>query len=113
MRHVLQITHTAGEQLCRIAKQHNVKNILFYVKGGGCNGFNYELEPMRETPGKLDEVVPYKDIQVIIDKTSVFHLLGTEIDWKKTIMGESFHFTNPNAVASCGCGTSFSVNKPV
>jgi Fe-S cluster assembly iron-binding protein IscA len=37
------------------------------------------------------------------------HLLGTEIDWKKTVMGKSFHFTNANAIANCGCGTSFSV----
>ena len=113
MKQALKITYTAGEQLCRIAKQHNVQNILFYVKGGGCNGFNYELEPMREKPRKFDEVVPYKDIQVIIDKTSILHLLGTEIDWKKTIMGESFHFTNPNAAASCGCGTSFSVTPTI
>ena len=39
---------------------------------------------------------------------SLIHLLGTEIDWKKDIMGESFHFNNPMAKSKCGCGTSFS-----
>ena len=109
MRSVLNITKTAGTQLLRIANDHNVKNILFYVKGGGCNGFNYNLIPMNIEPEKFDEIIPYANINIIICSTSVMHLLGTEIDWKKTLMGESFHFTNPNAVASCGCGTSFSV----
>ena len=109
MKHILNITKTAGAQLMRIAKEHKTKNILFFVKGGGCSGFNYKLEPTQEEPEKLDEVVPYENINIIVDSTSVMHLLGTEIDWKKTVMGESFHFTNPNAIANCGCGTSFSV----
>lgn len=109
MRSILTITKSAGTQLLRIAKEHDVKNILFYVKGGGCNGFNYKLTPTNEEPEKLDEIIPYESINIIVDSTSVMHLLGTEIDWKKTVMGESFHFTNPNAVANCGCGTSFSV----
>jgi iron-sulfur cluster assembly protein len=64
---------------------------------------------MNVEPEKFDEIIPYENINIIICSTSVMHLLGTEIDWKKTLMGESFHFTNPNAVANCGCGTSFSV----
>jgi iron-sulfur cluster assembly protein len=78
------------------------------VKGGGCNGFNYQLKPTDKIPEKFDEIVRYENINVIVDSTSVMHLLGTEIDWKKTVMGETFYFTNPNAVANCGCGTSFS-----
>lgn len=106
---VLNITKTAGKQLINIAKHHNSKHILFYVKGGGCNGFNYKLKPMNDEPKKMDEVIEYEDIKIIIDSTSVFHLLGTKIDWKKDIMGETFHFENPNAASKCGCGTSFSI----
>jgi iron-sulfur cluster insertion protein len=111
MKSVLKITKTAGEQLVRIANDNNVKNILFYVKGGGCNGFNYMLEPTVKPIKQFDEVVSYKDVNVIIDDMSIMHLLGTKIDWKKDIMGESFHFENPNAMSSCGCGTSFSINR--
>ena len=42
----------------------------------------------------------------VCDK-SLIHLLGTKIDWKKNIMGEAFHFENPNASSKCGCGTSY------
>ena len=109
MRSVLKITQSAGKQLVRIAKENQTTHILFYVKGGGCNGFNYKFLPTNDKPEKFDEVVPYEGVNIVIDSTSVMHLLGTEIDWKKTVMGETFHFTNPNAIANCGCGTSFSV----
>jgi iron-sulfur cluster assembly protein len=109
MKNALNITKIAGTHLIRIAKDTKCSNILFYVKGGGCNGFNYILEPTNESPKKLDITVPYENINVIIDDSSVLHLLGTTIDWKKDIMGESFHFVNPNAASKCGCGTSFSL----
>lgn len=107
---MLTITKKAASQLLLIANNNKVKNLLFYVKGGGCNGFNYKLKPTTNPPDKLDEIVNIdNDINIIIDSKSVFHLLGTTIDWKKDIMGESFHFENPNATSKCGCGTSFSI----
>jgi iron-sulfur cluster assembly protein len=107
---MLTITKKATTQLLLIANNNNVKNLLFYVKGGGCNGFNYQLKPTTNKPGKLDEVVNINNnINIIIDSKSVFYLLGTTIDWKKDIMGESFHFENPNAKSKCGCGTTFSI----
>ena len=110
MKHALHITKIAGTHLKRIAKDTNSKNILFYVKGGGCNGFNYILEPTNDPHKRLDIPVSHENINVIIDDSSVLHLLGTTIDWKKDIMGESFHFVNPNAASKCGCGTSFSLS---
>lgn len=109
MKSVLHITKSAGNELIRIANEHKCPYILFFAKGGGCNGFNYMLEPTRDPPTKLDESVEYENIKVIIDESSIFHLLGTKIDWRKDIMGEKFHFENPNAHAKCGCGTSFSM----
>lgn len=110
MKSILQITKSAGNQLIHIANEHKCPYILFYVNGGGCNGFKYRLEPTRDPPTKKDESMVYETIQVIIDESSIFHLLGTKIDWKKDIMGETFHFENPNAGTNCGCGTSFSVS---
>ena len=104
---VITLSKTACNKLKEIALTNNCKSILFYVKGGGCNGFNYKFEPTNEEPQKLDAVIcrPGYDIQVC--NKSLLHLLGTHIDWKKDIMGESFHFENPMAEAKCGCGTSF------
>ena len=110
MKSILQITKSAGNQLIRIANEHKCPYILFYVNGGGCNGFKYNFEPTRDPPTKKDESMVYETIQVIIDESSIFHLLGTKIDWKKDIMGETFRFDNPNAGTNCGCGTSFSVS---
>ena len=107
MKNIINISKLALNKLKNIAIEHNTNKIIFFVKGGGCNGFNYKIEPYYENPAKLDEVVKYDDIDIIICNKSIIHLLGTHIDWKKDIMGETFHFENPNAGAKCGCGTSF------
>ena len=92
---VITLSKTACNKLKEIALTNNCKSILFYVKGGGCNGFNYKFEPTNEEPQKLDAVIsrPGYDIQVC--NKSLLHLLGTHIDWKKDIMGESFTLRTP------------------
>jgi iron-sulfur cluster insertion protein len=109
MKQIITISKKAGIQLAKIASHSKNNSILFYVKGGGCNGFNYKLKPLNDEPNKLDEVINYNKINIIIDKSSIIHLIGTNIDWKTDIMGEYFHFENPNALTKCGCGTSFSI----
>lgn len=114
MKQIISITQTAGKQLINIAKHNNVKNILFSITGGGCNGFNYKFTPLNSEQyeskkNKFDEHIKYENIKIIVCGHSLLHLLGTTIDWKKDIMGEAFHFENPNAVSQCGCGTSFSL----
>tara|TARA_B100000900_G_C20548986_1_gene703888 strand:+ start:996 stop:1331 length:336 start_codon:yes stop_codon:yes gene_type:complete len=107
MNNIINISKVALNKLKNIAIEHNTNKIIFFVKGGGCNGFNYKIEPHYENPKKLDEVIKYDNIDIIVCNKSIIHLLGTHIDWKKDIMGETFHFENPNAGAKCGCGTSF------
>ena len=110
-KHVIKLSYSAKTKLTDIAKSYDVNNILFYIKGGGCNGFNYTFEPMKEIPQKSQELVQCNDgIHLVVCNNSLFHVLGTTVDWKKNIMGESFHFYNPNAVSECGCGTSFSIS---
>ena len=109
MKNIIRITKSATIKLNHIAKEHNVKSILFYIKGGGCNGFNYKLEPFDGEPHKLDEIVKCENINIVVCNKSVMHLFGTTVDWKKDIMGEAFNFENPNAASQCGCGTSFSI----
>ena len=121
---IVSITSSALIQLGKIAKEHSASSILFSIKGGGCNGFTYKLKPTSEVPDKLDEIVCLKNqfsslpekldtplTSVQVCGHSLIHLLGTKIDWKKDIMGEAFHFTNPMATSSCGCGTSFNSKK--
>jgi iron-sulfur cluster assembly accessory protein len=107
LKNILTVTQKASEKLSIILKQSNKCAIRFYVKGGGCNGFNYKLEPTDDKPEKLDEIVKIDDVNIHICNHSLMHLLGTKIDWKEDIMGQGFHFENPMAKSKCGCGTSF------
>ena len=106
-KNILTLTTKAYDKIKMLLEIKNKESILFYVKGGGCNGFNYQLEPTNNKPEKLDEVIKYKDFNIQVCNQSIMHILGTNIDWKEDVMGQSFHFDNPMAQSKCGCGTSF------
>ena len=107
MKTIVTLTKEACNRLTGLANQHQSKYVYFYVKGGGCNGFNYHFEPSNDVPQKKDEIIKRDSYDLVVSNESILHLLGTQVDWKTTIMGEGFHFENPMAQAKCGCGTSF------
>ena len=78
------------------------------VEGGGCSGFSYKFD-LAEKPTDDDIVIREGDATVLIDPVSVLYMNGSVIDFVDDLMGQSFQIRNPNATASCGCGTSFSV----
>jgi iron-sulfur cluster assembly accessory protein len=78
------------------------------VRGGGCSGFEYALDfenEVRDTDLTLDQ----GGIQLIVDPVSARYLKGTEIDYVFGMTGAGFKFNNPNALGTCGCGSSFAV----
>lgn len=75
------------------------------VDGGGCSGYQYKLAWTKGLPAGA---ICFADA-VITDDVSIPFLNGATIDFARTMMGEDFKITNPNAVAGCGCGTSFAV----
>lgn len=78
------------------------------VRGGGCSGFEYALDFENE-PRDTDMVYRQGDLDVFIDPISARYLQGTEIDYMLGTSGAGFKFNNPNAVGTCGCGSSFNV----
>ncbi|MGO9357297.1 MAG: iron-sulfur cluster insertion protein ErpA [Xanthobacteraceae bacterium] len=78
------------------------------VEGGGCSGFQYKFDIARDKAGD-DLVVSRNDAVVLVDPTSATFLAGSEVDFVDDLIGASFRVNNPNATASCGCGTSFSI----
>ena len=78
------------------------------VEGGGCSGFQYKFDLVQETD-KDDVVIERDGAEVIIDPISLGFLSGSEIDFVDDLIGAAFQIRNPNATASCGCGTSFSM----
>lgn len=78
------------------------------VKGGGCSGLMYDLEFDGSKTDK-DTLCEDNGVKVLIDKKSVLYLIGTELSFTSGLNGKGFHFVNPNASRTCGCGESFSV----
>ena len=78
------------------------------VEGGGCSGFQYRFDVDREQ-AEDDLVIAREGAMVLIDSVSLRYLEGAEIDFVEDLIGASFKVANPNATASCGCGTSFSI----
>jgi len=78
------------------------------VEGGGCSGFQYKFDIDR-TKADDDIVIAQDGATVLIDPVSLNYMGGAEIDFVDDLIGASFRINNPNATASCGCGTSFTV----
>ena len=78
------------------------------VAGGGCSGFQYSLGFDKDTDAAKDHVTDQHGVKVAVDKKSYLFLDGTKIDFYDGIEKRGFTFENPNAVKSCGCGSSFS-----
>jgi iron-sulfur cluster assembly accessory protein len=103
------VSERAARRICEIAKsQPDAPVLRISVEGGGCSGFQYKFALI--SAGDADDlVIDRAGARVVIDPTSLEFLGGSEVDFVDDLMGASFKIKNPNATASCGCGTSFTV----
>ena len=102
----IEVTERAKARIAEIAEAEGApKKLRVAVLGGGCSGFQYEFA--LEEAAKPDDVVVGD--AVLIDPESLPFLSGSVIDFKDELIGARFAVDNPNATATCGCGTSFSV----
>lgn len=81
-----------------------------FVKGGGCGGMQYGMT-FEKNDRDGDEVYQQHGMTVYVDPTSHFYIDGASIDYVDSLMGGGFHIENPNAVSSCGCGSSFRTSE--
>ncbi|WP_153126587.1 HesB/IscA family protein [Peribacillus tepidiphilus] len=108
MSEVVILTESAAFQIKEMMK-HNEEEDSFLrvaVKGGGCSGLSYGLGFEKE-PTEKDVKLEQHGIPIVVDKESAAILKGTIIDYKQSMMGGGFTIENPNAIATCGCGSSF------
>ncbi|WP_028035206.1 iron-sulfur cluster insertion protein ErpA [Chelativorans sp. J32] len=105
----VELTDAAAKRIVRIlAAEADKKALRVSVEGGGCSGFSYKFELVADR--NEDDVVIERDgAMVFIDELSLVYMGGSVIDFVDDLIGQSFQIKNPNAVASCGCGTSFSI----
>jgi iron-sulfur cluster assembly protein len=104
----LSLTDAAAGKLREItASEPNPETGLrVYVYSGGCSGFRYGMM-IEDAPTADDQVLEASGIRVYVDTKSIDLLRGSQIDYVDTLMGAGFTVNNPNAVAACGCGSSF------
>jgi iron-sulfur cluster assembly accessory protein len=107
----LLLTEKAASEVKRVMGEQNfpAETVLRVgVAGGGCSGFQYSLGFDNATDEVKDEVIDQHGIKVAVDKRSMLYLDGATVDFHDGLDKRGFTFVNPNAVKSCGCGSSFS-----
>ena len=105
----VSVSESAAKRVAKIlAGEPSKKALRVSVEGGGCSGFSYKFDLIDAT--NEDDIVLANDgSTVAIDPISLQYMEGSVIDFVDDLMGQSFQIKNPNATASCGCGTSFSL----
>jgi len=105
----ITVSERAARRIGEILKGEPPGTMLrLSVEGGGCSGFQYRFDMDRAQA--TDDVIVRRDAAtVLIDQVSLQFLAGSEIDFVDDLIGASFRVNNPNATASCGCGTSFAL----
>jgi len=105
---IVSLTDAAATKLRELTKEEASPEIglRVYVYSGGCSGYRYGMM-LEDQPTADDNVLHANGVRVYIDHSSVGLIQGSEIDYVDTLMGAGFTVNNPNAVAACGCGSSF------
>ena len=106
----LQVSAGAARRVKKIIEAEGRPGLKLRVSvaGGGCSGFQYSFALDDQTAP--DDIAIEKDgVTVVVDGMSLMYVLGAELDFVEDLTGSYFRMSNPNATASCGCGTSFAI----
>ncbi len=105
MNKEIKFTDKAIKQINHLLLEKNKGSFFrIAIKGGGCSGFQYDFS--FDSKPEVDDV---RFDNILIDKQSAELLKGSEVDFVKELIGESFKINNPQSKSSCGCGVSFSL----
>ncbi len=105
----ITVSERAARRIGEILKGEPAGTMLrVSVEGGGCSGFQYKFG-MEQAKAEDDLVIARDGATVLVDPVSQQYMAGSEIDFVEDLIGASFKVKNPNATASCGCGTSFAM----
>lgn len=107
---VINLTERAAVEVKKVMTEQKLEEgtvLRIGVTGGGCSGFSYALGFATDFDEAKDSKTTQHDVDVVVDHKSALYLDGTTLDFKEEIDRRGFTFENPNAVKSCGCGSSF------
>ena len=107
---MINVSLTAASKINELLTEEGKtgSGLRVFVQGGGCSGFQYGLM-IEEGGGVADQVFESNGVKLFVDPVSISYLKGAEVDFVDTVTGGGFTIKNPNAVSTCGCGSSFSV----
>jgi iron-sulfur cluster assembly accessory protein len=106
----VSVTERAARRICEIvATEPTNRALRVSVEGGGCSGFQYKFDLVPGVAAGDDVVLERDGATVLIDAVSMEYMAGSQIDFVDDLIGAAFKISNPKAVASCGCGTSFTL----
>ena len=106
----ITLTERAASELQGMLVENNKNDaaLRVWVAGGGCSGLSYGMA-LDENPAEDgDQVMSDKGVKIYVDELSLRYMLGAVVDYVDDVLGGGFKIENPNAVKSCGCGSSFS-----
>ncbi|ADJ28387.1 HesB/IscA family protein [Nitrosococcus watsonii] len=105
----ITVTASALKQIKKVlSQQENVEGLRVGVKKSGCSGYAYVLDFAKQVKSE-DTVFNHDGVKILVDKQSLNFIDGTELDYRREGLNESFKFQNPNVTGTCGCGESFSM----
>jgi iron-sulfur cluster insertion protein len=104
----VSMSASAARRLTKILGVEQGAALRISVKGGGCSGFQYAFD-IEKGRAEDDLIIERDGATILVDPVSLEYMKGSEVDFVDDLMGQSFKVKNPNAVASCGCGVSFTV----
>ncbi len=106
---MIHLSQTAITEIRRLQSKQQPKALLrLTIKPGGCSGWFYDMS-FDETVKAEDQVFNMSGMTIVIDNESLNYVNGLALDYSEDLMGGGFRFHNPQAIATCGCGNSFSI----
>ncbi len=108
---MINLTDAAVQHLQTLVREQEdpAKGLRLFIEKGGCAGMQYGMT--LDYPEQGDGIFEREGVRVIIDPESATYLSGSTIDYCDDLAGTGFRIVNPNAVRSCGCGTSFETTE--
>jgi iron-sulfur cluster assembly accessory protein len=105
---LLTLTPVAAQAVKELLEKRNLDGyaLRVFVSGGGCSGFQYGMA-LENNIREQDLSMEAYGVKVVVDEVSIQYLRGATVDYQDDLMGAGFKIENPNAVSSCGCGSSF------
>ena len=109
---VLSLTPAAVNAVRDLLQQRDLDGyaLRIYISGGGCSGLQYGMA-LDNNIRENDISSEFDGVKVIVDEVSIDHLRGSTVDYVNDVMASGFKIDNPNAMAACGCGSSFRTSE--